>query len=84
MEKIKLSYHCNTRYKVCTRCNLRKPLKSFDKQKIKGKYYYKPYCCACKSARHTINHPEVRKKIAQKGKEKYRQNQLLLKFKLIV
>lgn len=83
MEKIKLKYPCNTRYKVCTRCNLRKPLKSFHKQKIKGKYYYKPYCCGCQSKGWRERHPELRKKISQKGKEKYRQNQLLLKFKLM-
>jgi hypothetical protein len=83
MEKVKRNNECNTRYKVCTRCDTRKKIKSFPKRKIRGKYYYKPYCCACQSARYRINHPEVRKKISQKGKEKYRLNQLLLKFKLM-
>jgi hypothetical protein len=73
----------NTRYKVCSRCNYRKPIKSFAKQKLKGKYYYKPYCCACQSSRHKLKHPEVRKSIVDRGKQKYRANQMLMKYELM-
>ena len=83
MEKVKMNHSSNTRYKICSRCNIRKPLKSFHKQKIKGKYYYKPYCSGCQSKKWREKHPELRKVISDRSKNKYRQNQLLLKFKLM-
>ncbi len=70
------------RSKVCSRCDNRKPISAFDKQRIKGKYYYKPYCSGCKSKAWRKRHPDQGKKIAKKSKEKYRANQVIMKKKL--
>lgn len=83
MEKIKKTNSTKTRYKICSRCEIKKPVKSFDKQTLKGKVYYKPYCSACKSKRHRENHPEVRKGITDRGKTKYRAKQLQMKYDLM-
>jgi hypothetical protein len=83
MEKIKKIYTPKTKYKICSRCDTRKPLKSFDKQTLKGKTYYKPYCSACKSKCYREKHPEVRKEIANRGKIKYRQKRFQMKYDLM-
>jgi len=70
-------------HKICSRCELEKPIRSFDKQKLKGIYYYKPYCSACKSKRHRENNPEVRKSIKARGVRKYAQNRLQVKLDLM-
>ncbi len=71
------------RSKVCSRCDIRKPLSAFDKQKVKDKYYYKPYCSGCKSKAYRLRNPTVIQSIAKKSKQKYRENQLKMKFELM-
>lgn len=71
------------KYKVCTRCDIRKNISSFDSQVVKGKRYYKPYCSGCKSASYRKRKPEVIKRIAEKGKQKYRAKQLEMKTEIL-
>lgn len=78
MNKIK-----NIRSKVCSRCDTRKEISAFDKQRVKGVYYYKPYCSGCKSKAYRQRKPEIIKNIAKKCKQKYRENQLKMKLELM-
>lgn len=71
------------KYKVCTRCDIRKKTSSFDSQVIKGKRYYKPYCSGCKSANYRKRKPEITKRIAEKCRQKYRANQLAMKIEIL-
>lgn len=71
------------RSKVCSKCDTRKPISAFCKQRVKGIYYYKPYCSGCKSKSYRKKHPETIKAIAKKCKEKYNANQLKMKQELM-
>jgi len=75
-----------TRSKVCTRCNIRKPISSFSKQKSKTKtktYYYKSYCSGCQSKAYRKKNPEKIKEISDRGKQKYRAKRLEMKYELM-
>ncbi len=71
------------KFKVCTRCDIRKKISSFSSQIVKGKRYYKPYCSGCKSADYRKRKPEVIKKNVKDYKKRYRDNQLKLKAGLL-
>lgn len=58
-------------------------MSAFPKRRIKGKYYYKPYCSNCQSKRYRKKHPEKAKEISQRHKQKYRSKRFEMKLELM-